>query len=777
MKPGVERFKRSTQWTKTSASDENRLRAVVEDLQRATIAEGTGQAAQSVGAVPLNVPRRDTEFWIKILGPPEDDGSYRDWVEVAQVGNGDFVEPADPLVGTKESVVLPAYEIDRARTPPGSICRAYFSRSEPLSVLFIRRNLCLWARITGRSGLLYSWQEVRALSPAGPYLAVPNGRSGTFAGGGQGPGREVNDVTVAVGTIVHLCRSDTGHFWEFEYCCGTLPGSGSGLGCIPGVCAECEDPPYEWALPVGNAFTGPCQVFNGDWTLSSLAECVWKAAALVSGVSVTVTITREGDTYTLEFLGIANGVLVASATFTAEGDADCCVPLEFAVDECSCGSAHAGTDCTQCDVMPVGWLLESAPEFEGCYRRFVGPFYLPFDDEYAVKGCTWSYYENQVRIYWRIQPDGSAILDMVDEAAEPLSSTVEYTSAPFAPDCCSPVTATRSYAMCATEGNTPDTLTLTPFCEGGSGPGQGDCPDTLTATPACCGTGSGGSGGSGPTSGPGGGCPDLPVCDCPVCPQGAPPMLAFVTPEADGEWSPVASVSWELCNEGGGCVWTQEHYGISATFTLSGDDGLLVFVDSVTGSTWTMGIIRPFDCCGSNVVTHRSHDSIGSVDDLFILTPNGPCEGECDEEPPDSGGGSGGSGGGGDNLGYPCCDEDLPEEMTATVSGVALCSPCADTSVPLTYDGALNQWRGTGPITCGSGQTLYLAMECLEDGLGGRNWHMAARCDGYGDPSVGTMAQSGGSCAPFSQTFNGLGMGLAVNGCDCPTHINIVVTE
>lgn len=133
MNPGRPPFRRYNRWSKSSVSDENNLRAAVEELRRAAVAEGTGEAEQSVAGVPFNVPRQPEEFWLLLTGVREG-GAYLRWSEVVQDGAGGFTLPADGLEG---SAALPAYELYGRSVPVTTVpSRAWLSQTEPLCAVF-----------------------------------------------------------------------------------------------------------------------------------------------------------------------------------------------------------------------------------------------------------------------------------------------------------------------------------------------------------------------------------------------------------------------------------------------------------------------------------------------------------------------------------------------------------------------------------------------------------------------------------------------------------------
>jgi hypothetical protein len=173
MNPGAQPFRRYDRWTKTSASDQNRLRAAVEDLSRAAVSEGTAQ--QIIAGVPVTVPAQPDEFWILIQGPPKGN-AYVQWVEVVQNGTGGFVVPADPLRGNGGFI---AYELYSRRVPVTNVpCRAWLSQSEPLCAVFdgtpalsgdapAEQEVSLWCNCTTGPLVLQDQDRVSAVIALG----------------------------------------------------------------------------------------------------------------------------------------------------------------------------------------------------------------------------------------------------------------------------------------------------------------------------------------------------------------------------------------------------------------------------------------------------------------------------------------------------------------------------------------------------------------------------------------------------------------------------------
>lgn len=465
------------------------------------------------------------------------------------------------------------------------------------------------------------------------------------------------------------CEDDT---FNYRCPCLPLPPSGQPKGdCEPGTCVECDEAPWRWTVAVAG-FTGECEVFNGDWLLLYVGPCTWKAGVIVSGVGVAVTLTLDGGGNTLTFEGYSAAGEIVSATYTNDASdlPDCCVPLVFDSDVCDCDAPDALVwECENCTDTPTVWYLELS-DFTGCFERFnnppdFAPWVLTQD---PTQKCVWGYAGNGIEITWDTAVGGS--LRLIDTIS---GATAAYVSG-VVTDCCSNIVANKVLAQCPVAGLAPGTVTLSPHCSGSAG----SCPATLTATPICC------------TDEP----PDEPVCECTLCPLGAPPRWRFRQVACTGDFYD-ANGDWFLAYSAD-CTWTQTRGAV--TCTLEYDAVLsqweLLFEN---GDSYELMTLRSFNCCGPNRFHISEHSGIGHTDDFADLLPDGPCT-PCD-------------GGGGTIPCGACPSRLIPETLYATPDGSGGCA-CMDAvgSVALAYNAVNGSWEGiyTG---CG-GVVSRLRLSC-----------------------------------------------------------------
>jgi len=108
------------------------------------------------------------------------------------------------------------------------------------------------------------------------------------------------------------------------------------------------------------------------------------------------------------------------------------------------------------------------------------------------------------------------------------------------------------------------------------------------------------------------------------------------------------------------------------------------------------------------------------------------------------------------NVRVPCCLEDLPDKLNATVSSA--CDLSKQNVVLLTWDECNSQWRGSGRL-CNGGLGLVLTLHCSSNGF-------CLTISGCGNP-FSRLADGAGTCNPFSQTWSNVCLGRAC----CPTRI------
>jgi hypothetical protein len=518
MNPGEQPFKRYDRWTKTSASDQNRLRAAVEALRRAAVSEGTAQ--QIIAGVPVDVAPEPDEFWLELLAPPSG-GAYLSWVEVAQDGLGGFVTPADPMQG---AAGFPAFELNgREDAPLNTPLRAWLSKSEPLCAVFDSAGEPPLTVMEDDGAPIVT--DVSVLQFHAPPFIVVQAAVGTAdvfprfgtdiqsVGAANWPGdsglfTQSNHIHANVlppcasilfplcGQICYTPGSRTAQYWDCELgawvplCCDRdRPGSGSGSGsgsggCTPGVCPDCANPPQTWSLsPAG--FSAPCNLFNGLWSLPNTDACLWSYTTRTDGVDVTTSIAVSGAAATLSFsaVDVATLAVVASATYagTITGN-DCCAPVVFAKVSCSCDAVDL-PGCPCCGgATPATWAVSGGfpgvPDGTPLLRSGV-----------PSGGCGWAGQSaspaGRVRVLWELLDDCTGRLRLLLPVVPMWHA--EYRTAGPVSDCCAPQTVTLQPGSYWARYVLPDTLTLTPDDSVCDDPPT-TCPATITATPHCCGS-------------------------------------------------------------------------------------------------------------------------------------------------------------------------------------------------------------------------------------------------------------------------------------------------
>jgi hypothetical protein len=531
MNPGEQPFKRYDRWTKTSASDQNRLRAAVEALRRAAVSEGTAQ--QIIAGVPVDVAPEPDEFWLELLAPPSG-GAYLSWVEVAQDGLGGFVTPADPMQG---AAGFPAFELNgREDAPLNTPLRAWLSKSEPLCAVFDSAGEPPLTVMEDDGAPIVT--DVSVLQFHAPPFIVVQAAVGTAdvfprfgtdiqsVGAANWPGdsglfTQSNHIHANVlppcasirfpecGQLCYTPGSSTAQIWDCDFnqwivlCCtgsgtGTGTGSGSG-GCTPGVCADCTNPPYQWGLNV-SGFGGPCAVFNGGWTLKNTDACTWVYATRVDGLTVALQIVVSGAaaTLTLEAVDAATLEVVAEATYagTISGK-DCCSSVVFSKVSCSCDPVGEG--CPRCSgPTPTTWTVTVAGATNTCAE---------FNGTWTLTGrggaCAWGTRLNPRSrgfILWRPADPASGLTGWAlqfSDIGTPVGPGALYqTGGPLLIDCC----AAQTVSLVSAHGaggdgffgscDMPATLTVTPDAPECDDPPT-SCPATITGKPLCCGGGGG----------------------------------------------------------------------------------------------------------------------------------------------------------------------------------------------------------------------------------------------------------------------------------------------
>ena len=131
---GTPPFRRSTRWSRESASENNRLRQTVEDQDRITTDPRGGLLTQRLaGGLQFDpAPNGILEsFWIQITAGSSN--PYTSWQEVRDNGDGTFSAQADGIAGNGS---YPAYEVNGAVVPANAVCRAWLEDDE-LGVLFV----------------------------------------------------------------------------------------------------------------------------------------------------------------------------------------------------------------------------------------------------------------------------------------------------------------------------------------------------------------------------------------------------------------------------------------------------------------------------------------------------------------------------------------------------------------------------------------------------------------------------------------------------------------
>ena len=79
----------------------------------------------------------------------------------------------------------------------------------------------------------------------------------------------------------------------------------------------------------------------------------------------------------------------------------------------------------------------------------------------------------------------------------------------------------------------------------------------------------------------------------------------------------------------------------------------------------------------------------------------------CVEEGSGSGSGSGDEGGVGEPNLTPCCDNQIPATLTATISSTD-CTGWNGVTITMNYDAGLDRWEGTDSSACTETLTLRL---------------------------------------------------------------------
>lgn len=534
------------------------------------------------------------------------------------------------------------------------------------------------------------------------------------------------DFTDGVYYGIYLCNYGFIYFCQCFTQSGSGSGSGSVGGCIPGICSLCAEPPYTWTIPIAG-FTGDCDIFNGDWTLSYVAPCTWKAADIVNGLACTVTLTLGVSNHTIDFSGYTpSGALVTSGYLASTSALpNCCFPITFNSNTCSCDIANAVTPCGDCPTTPEVWTVDLSG-FTGCYARLNGTWALPQE---ADQPCCWRLEINQLD--FRLCVAGGAVTFFAgDYLAREVGGVASYASySAVLPDCCADVIVDLEFAACPESGDTPSNITLSPQCVGGGG----TCPSSLNATPVCC------------TDLP----PDTPVCDCPQCPLGMPPRWLLETPFATGVFGD-ARGAWTLVYVSG-CKWQQTRGDVTCVldYTAAKNRWFLTFTSAETGSTWEMVDDSPFNCCSQNTFVvngPQPNPYFGSVGETATIFRGGPCE-PC---------------GGGGGVATSCCPGfDLPSTLRAVFSdGTGSCTCLNGKTLDLTLGGGGFQGFGAYYGVCGGTDTSNaITLDC-----GPVGWTLAnvgffgGRCS-WG---IGNLVSA--FCNPFELVFEVAGESMCCSG-------------
>jgi hypothetical protein len=156
----------------------------------------------------------------------------------------------------------------------------------------------------------------------------------------------------------------------------------------------------------------------------------------------------------------------------------------------------------------------------------------------------------------------------------------------------------------------------------------------------------------------------------------------------------------------------------------------------------------------------------------------------CHADDGGSGSGSGGSGshsgggGGGGSTVVACCASPVPETLYATIQNVSGCACLDGLVVPIVFNG-LNMWAGQ--VAACTGFYVIVQMPCGAYAPGFsltvfcHNIAVGAGCGGTGRDVV---ADGGGSCDPFNESWSGLVM-KQLQACTtcCLGTIDVIVTE
>jgi hypothetical protein len=146
-------------------------------------------------------------------------------------------------------------------------------------------------------------------------------------------------------------------------------------------------------------------------------------------------------------------------------------------------------------------------------------------------------------------------------------------------------------------------------------------------------------------------------------------------------------------------------------------------------------------------------------------------------EPGSSGSGSSGSGGGSGTIETDCCEEMLPENVTATFSNTTGdCSCLEGLQLDLFWD--FNEWHSPGfdiPTDCGSSIRLRVFCDDFSNPYplpDCRNFKISLTCPAGGVPFTGSPYPSSCSCEPFELVFTGLSF---TGGC-CEGTFDLTIT-
>lgn len=269
-------------------------------------------------------------------------------------------------------------------------------------------------------------------------------------------------------------------------------------GCVPGACPHCLEPPASYEV-LANGFTGVCEVFNRKWKLLPAASCVWRASSASGLIDVTVTLTvlSASSVQVVFQYGPAGSGISTTVTYAGSMQSgSCCNPVTLSLDgSCPCsggGVRREGGTCFRC----AGPLADSydftVAGATGCFAPLNGSYSLPFDEGlcayYASAGGTEAFFYF-VGGQWRLALNREAGFSAI------YTFTPPQPGGSGAKPCCDRFTLVLTQSDCATPGNLPASLVLTPPCTSTGGGGGGRCQPRVVAVPECCAGGNGGGGG------------------------------------------------------------------------------------------------------------------------------------------------------------------------------------------------------------------------------------------------------------------------------------------